>query len=322
MNCTGIVTGFALFVSGAAFAQPAWVKQQVRTQVEQSQLRMMIGRSSGGEKGDQTGLPTFVTVFTKAKTYQGLGHFRLQEGSGLRGVKESAYIRMDGMNIFPEATDSIECMGETGLRGESGWLFRTLRGKITAFSPMPGGKATHVSYDNGPIQEIKDGELEKALQPAPIAYAFLNRDRDYALGLFNKYHSLDVYDPKAGLSLSELRQSLFNYSGNWAQEKAKPSDGLIVRLGKVRYACQNRKYDDGLGALGELEKKFPDLYLPYALEGECYEKQGNRQAAIEAYVQARTYAPEDPKLVEKLSEGISRLRWEAQEISRKSAGNK
>jgi tetratricopeptide (TPR) repeat protein len=310
MNFSGIVTGFALSGFGAAFAQPTWVKQQYHDQVQQDQIRSLTSNIWTNDKGVDTPPPSFLKIFTKEKTYQGLGHFRLQEGSSLNGVKESVYIRMEERNFFPEATDSIEYMGETGLKGENGWLYRTLRGKIAAFSPVPTGKSTHVSYDNGPIQAIKDGEIKKALESTPIAYAFLKKDRDFALRLYNKYHSVDVFDPKAGLGLDDLRQSIFYYNGNWAQEKAKPSDGLIVRLVKARFACQNRKYDDGLGALGELEEKFPDLYLPYAMEAECYEKQGNRKAALDAYVQARTYAPEDPKLMEKFSEGISRLRAE------------
>jgi hypothetical protein len=86
---------------------------------------------------------------------------------------------------------------------------------------------------------------------------------------------------------------------------------LIQKLAKVRRACESRKFDDGLGALGELESKFPDLYLPYALEGECYEKQGNQKAALEAYQRARLYAPADAKMVEKLSENISRTKLAA-----------
>jgi hypothetical protein len=307
----GIVIALALSGYASVHGQPAWVRQQVQDQQRQSEMRRMFGGFQGDPKGDKTELPSFVTIFTKEKTYQGLGHFRVQDGSALRGTKECAYFRLDGANIFPEATDSIEFMGETGLKGENGWLFRTLRGKITLFAPVPEGKSTHASFDDGPIREIKDGEIDKALKLTPIAWAFLNRDRDYAIRLFDKYHAADVYDPKAGLNLTELRQSLFYDLSNWSREKVKPSDGVIVQLAKIRRACQNGGYD-GLGNLGDLEGKFPDLYLPYLVEGECYEKQGNKKAAIEAYLQARSYAPEDANLVAKLSEGISRLRWESQ----------
>jgi hypothetical protein len=313
MNYSGIVIGLVLSGFGAVSAQPAWVKQQAWDQVQQSQMRSMMGRFWGDPKAEKSAIPAFVTIFTKAKTYQGLGHFRLQSGSSLLGVKETAYFRLDGKNFFPEMTDSIEYMGETGLKGESGWLFRTLQGEITAFSPIPAGPATHVSYDNGPIKEIKDGELEKALQSTPIAWAFLNTDRDFALRLFNQYHSIDVYDPKAGFSLSELRSGLFYDNSNWSKEKVKPSDGLAVKLAKVRCWCRNRLYDDGLGVLGDLEGKYPELYLPYLIEGECYEKQGNKKAALAAYIEARAWAPEDQNLMGKLTEGISRLSWETRE---------
>lgn len=306
-----IGTAFALAFSAIAIAhaQPDFARQQAWDQVQRSQMNMMIGRAgSNSGKDGGAGLPAYVKVFAKEKTYQGIGQFRLQEGSGFKGIKETAYIVLDGMNIFPEMTDSIEYMGEIGLRSENGWLFRTHRGKIAAFSPMPAGLSTHVSYDGGPIQEIKDADLEKAMQTTPISYAFLVRDRDYAIRLFDKYNGIDVYDPKAGISLSDLRRSVFHDAGNWAQEKPKPSDGLLQKLAKVKRACQSRKFDDGLGALGELEGKFPDFYLPYALEGECYEKQGNQKAALDAYQQARLYAPADAKLLETLSANITRTK--------------
>ena len=84
------------------------------------------------------------------------------------------------------------------------------------------------------------------MQSTPIAYAFVNRDREFAIRLFNKYNGIDVFDAKAEISLSELRSAVFGNSGDWAQEKPKPTDGLIQKLAKTRCACEARKFDDGL----------------------------------------------------------------------------
>ena len=100
-------------------------------------MNMMIrGAGSNSGNGGGAGMPAYLRVFTKEKTYQGIGQFRLQEGSRIRGIKETVYIVLDGLNFFPDMTDSIEYLEEFGLKGESGWQFRTHRGKITAYSAM------------------------------------------------------------------------------------------------------------------------------------------------------------------------------------------
>lgn len=118
MKLIGTVYALALFACAVAHAQPAFVKQQAWDQVQRSQMNMMIGRSiSNSGKDGGAGLPAYVKVFAKEKTFQGIGQFKLQEGSGFKGIKETAYIVLDGVNIFPEMTDSIEYLGEIGLRG-------------------------------------------------------------------------------------------------------------------------------------------------------------------------------------------------------------
>jgi hypothetical protein len=299
----------AALLCGAACAQPKWMKFEMPNRLNDMPFMTSFSFAAAPDN-PQDGSPLYVTVYSGGKASEGWAILHVHKFRRDYKTVSITCLRLDSLLFFPADTDSIRFLDKVGLPADSGWLFPKNTGEIRLYAPGPFGKASHVSFADGPIHPLGLSELEHNLASVPIAYVFAAIDADYAVRLYNEYRESDKRDPAGKVSLPELKKMVLKGTvHSWDMKMAARSspEGSLETLIRAKYACQEERFDEGKAMLEDLRKRFPDVYLVPAFLGSCLESQGFSEAALQSYRLARMRAPDDSKTIVRLTESVDKL---------------